>query len=94
MRFLALLPVLAVLPRAALAQTTTLNLSEDLVRLGIASTNIVPNQPTLDAGPLLTSGVSYATSHQIATVIADLGTYYFDSSEKSVGEFGLGQLAK
>src|SRR5215831_5796092 len=31
---------------------TTLNLSQDLVSLGIASTNMVPNQPSLDAGPL------------------------------------------
>src|SRR5258706_13695387 len=29
---------------------TTLNVSQDLVRLGIASSNIVPNQPSLDAG--------------------------------------------
>ena len=77
MRFLKSVPVLAVLQVAAFSQSTTLNLSQDLVRLGIASANMVPNQPTQDAGPLLTTGVSYATSHQIATVIADAGAYYF-----------------
>ena len=62
--------------RLACAQTT-LNMSEDLVGLGIASTNMVPNQPTLDAGPLLKLAVAYAQSHNISTVIADPGAYYF-----------------
>ncbi len=55
----------------------TLNLSQDLVPLGIASTNMVPNQPSQDAGPLLTNGVAYAKTHGIPTVVADPGTYYF-----------------
>ena len=50
----------------AAAQTTTLNLSQDLVALGIASTNMLPNQPALDAGPLLNKGVGYAMAHQIS----------------------------
>lgn len=56
---------------------TTLNLSQDLVPLGIAATNMAPNQPSLDAGPLLQSGVGYAVAHHIDRVIADSGTYYF-----------------
>lgn len=56
---------------------TTLNLSEDLVRLGIASSNMVPNQPSLDARPLLEQGVVYANNHSFSTVIADPGSYYF-----------------
>ena len=60
-----------------LPQTTTLNLSQDLVSLGIAATNMVPNQPTLDAGPLFVQGVAYAQSHGITLVVADPGTYYF-----------------
>ena len=55
-------------PRAA---ATTLNLSQDLVALGIAATNMVPNQPSLDAGPLLSSGVAYAVAHGIGRVIAN-----------------------
>jgi hypothetical protein len=75
---------------SALAQTTTLNLSRDLVNLGIASTNMVPNQPSLDAGPLLQSGVGYATSHQIGRVIADPGTYYFLSLQTENAHVQLG----
>src|ERR1043166_8071160 len=72
------LAVLCGVRSAALAQTT-LNVSEDLVRLGIASTNIVPNQPSLDAGPLFFRAVLYAKNNQIGRVIADRGAYYFQS---------------
>jgi len=65
------------LAQAAPAQATTLNLSQDLVTLGIAATNMVPNQPSLDAGPLFMQGVNYAKTHGITTVVADPGTYYF-----------------
>jgi uncharacterized protein (TIGR03437 family) len=56
---------------------TSLNLSEDLVQFGIASSNMVPNQPTRDAGPLLLAGVDYAQANNIPLVIADSGAYYF-----------------
>jgi hypothetical protein len=69
---------------------TTLNLSQDLVSLGIASTNMVPNQPSLDAGPLFVQGVAYAMSHQMDKVIADKGTYYFLSLQSSGGHVQLG----
>ncbi len=62
---------------SVLAQAPTLNLSADLVRLGIAAANLVPNQPGLDAGPLLESGVRYAVQNRFARVIADTGAYYF-----------------
>ena len=61
----------------AVSQTTTLNLSRDLVSLGIAANNMIPNQPSQDAGPLVRLGVAYAMTHQIGRVIADQGTYYF-----------------
>jgi hypothetical protein len=64
------------MPRPVLAQAT-LNLSQDLVRLGIAATNMTPNQPALDAGPLLFQGVQYANQQGIPLVIADPGVYYF-----------------
>jgi uncharacterized protein (TIGR03437 family) len=73
----------------ALAQST-LNLSEDLIRLGIAPSNMVPNQPTLDAGPLLLAGVNYAQANQIPTVIADKGAYYFSSLQQPSVHVGLG----
>lgn len=62
------------------AQATTLNLSRELAGLGIAGSNMVPNQPALDAGPLFMAGVNYAKNHGITTVIADPGTYYFLST--------------
>jgi hypothetical protein len=65
---------------AALAQST-LNMSQDLVKLGIASTNLVPNQPSLDAGPLFFRAVSYARVNPIDRVIADPGAYYFLSQQ-------------
>ena len=49
---------------AASAQNI-LNMSQDLVRLGIAATNMVPNEPALDAGPLFMQAVSYAKQHGI-----------------------------
>jgi hypothetical protein len=85
--FRQLLPLL-LLPlglQTALAQTAapTLNLSTDLVRLGIAANNMSPNQPALDSGPLLESGVKYAASHQLGLVIASQGAYYFLSGSQS-----------
>ncbi len=65
------------------AQSSTLNLSTDLVTLGIASANMVPNQPALDSGPLLESGVKYAASHKLASVVASTGAYYFLSGSTS-----------
>jgi hypothetical protein len=65
------------------AQTTTLNLSHDLVTDGIAASNMTPGQATLDSRPLLEAGMTYAASHGIKTVIADPGTYYFLSQRNS-----------
>jgi hypothetical protein len=65
------------------AGQTTLNMSEDLVGLGIATSNMVPNQPSLDAGPLFFRAVIYARNHQISRVVADTGAYYFLSLQDS-----------
>lgn len=73
-----------------LSQTTTLNLSHDLVSLGIAANNMIPNQPSQDAGPLVRLGVAYAMTHQIGRVIADQGTYYFLSLENPFAHVQLG----
>jgi hypothetical protein len=61
---------------AAAAQPTSLNLSRDLVALGIASRNAVPNTPTLDSRPLFQAGLDYAQSHHIPLVTVDTGAYY------------------
>src|SRR5688572_4204030 len=64
----------AVMPSRAAG---TLNLSRDLVALGIADQNLVPNQPSLDARPLFSAALSYATSHGISVMTVDPGNYYF-----------------
>src|SRR5712691_52110 len=46
----------------------TLNLSRDLVRLRIASSNMVPNQPDLDSGPLFSKAVAYASNQRFDRV--------------------------
>ena len=77
---------LAIALPALSAQTTTLNLSTDLITLGIATANLAPNQPTLDSGPLLEAAVKYASSHNYTQIVASPGSYYFLSgSQASAG---------
>ena len=77
MRYSPVLLCLGIVLGGVASAQTTLNLSEDLVRLGIASSNMTPNQPGLDSGPLLQQGVSYASKNKIPTVVANPGAYYF-----------------
>ena len=56
---------------------TTLNLSRDLVSLGIASQNMVPNTPGLDSQPLFTAALQYVQSNAVQLLTADPGAYYF-----------------
>jgi hypothetical protein len=62
-------------------QWSTLNLSHDLVRLGIASQNLVPGDPTLDARPLFQAALEYVAAHDTALVTLDHGSYYFLTSQ-------------
>jgi hypothetical protein len=60
------------------AQTgVVINLSHDLVRLGIASENLPPNSPTTDARPLFQAALAYAKSHSVRLITLDHGAYYF-----------------
>jgi hypothetical protein len=70
------------LPCLGFAQSS-LNVSHDLVPLGIAASNMVSNQPALDSGPLLFQAVEYAQQHHIPLVIADPGVYYFLSLQNA-----------
>jgi len=54
-----------------------INLSHDLVRLGIASSNLRPNSPTTDARPLFQAALLYAQSHSVHLITVDHGAYYF-----------------
>src|SRR5215469_3815413 len=85
---------LTLLTAGFVAGQTTINLSEDLVRLGVASINMLPNQPNQDAGPLLVQATSYAQQNGIQRIIADPGAYYFLTlMQQSGGHVQLGPLS-
>ena len=56
-----------------LLSSQTLNMSRDLVAKGIASANMTPDSPSLDARPLFEAATTYASRNGIQTVIADPG---------------------
>ena len=56
---------------------STLNLSRDLVRLGITSQNLIPDNPNLDARPLFQAALQYAGKHSTTLITLDHGAYYF-----------------
>jgi hypothetical protein len=62
---------------------STLNLSRDLVRLGIAPRNLTPNDSNLDARPLFQAGLAYAGKHPISLITLDQGAYYFLTPENA-----------
>ena len=70
-------------PRAAATaapeetQPQVINLSRDLVRLGIATHNLPADSPSTDARPLFEAALNYAQSHPIRRVTVDRGAYYF-----------------
>ena len=59
--------VLCLEPRAQ-AQFDELNLSTDLVRLGIASHNMVPDRRELDSGPAFNAALDYVKRHGVRRV--------------------------
>jgi hypothetical protein len=52
--------VAALLLNSAQGGAQTVNMSRDLVSLGIAATNLVPNDRTVDARPLFQRATEYA----------------------------------
>jgi hypothetical protein len=75
------------------AQGTKLNLSRDLVALGIASQNLAPNQPMLDARPLFDAAIGYIRSHSISALTLDKGDYYFLTSDDPTAYLNIVQLS-
>jgi hypothetical protein len=53
-----------------------LNMSHDLVPLGIAGQNLTPNSPSLDARPLFQAALQYIQTHSVQTLTLDKGAYY------------------
>ena len=67
------------------AQAGAINMSHDLVRLGIASQNLAPNSPSLDARPLFQATLQYVQSHSTITLVTlDRGAYYFHTPQKHI----------
>jgi hypothetical protein len=54
-----------------------INLSHDLIPLRIASQNLTPDNPNLDARPLFQAALDYAKKNKIHLITADQGAYYF-----------------
>ena len=69
--------VFLLLLAACISPAQALNLSHDLVPNGIASSNMSPNQPSLDSRPLLEAAITYAQKNNVTTLTADPGAYYF-----------------
>jgi len=59
----------------------TINLSHDLIRLGIATQNLPPDSPSIDARPLFQAALRYAKSHPTQMLTVDHGAYYFLTPE-------------
>ena len=86
---IALLTVFVAMSQS-IVSAQALNLSHDLVALGIAGQNLTPNNPALDAGPLIFAGVQYAYFNAIPLVTADKGSYYLltDQQQNATLIFG------
>lgn len=76
----------------AFAQTT-LNASEDLVRLGIASRTSFPMKRARIPARRCSMAVLYAKNHQFSRVIANPGAYYFRTLQYSGAHAGWDSLS-
>jgi hypothetical protein len=65
------------------AAAQVINMSHDLVTLGIASQNLTPNDPSLDSRPLIQAAINYAQTHTVQTLTVDQGAYYLLSETQS-----------
>ena len=68
--------VIAGMLLAVAASAQELNLSRDLLRLGI-SADMEPNRPDVDSRPLLQAAIDYVRRQSISRVTLDPGDYYF-----------------
>jgi hypothetical protein len=70
-----------------------LNMSHDLVSLGIASQNLMPNNPSLDSTPLFQAALNYVQNHPVQTLTLDTGAYYLLSYDPGIGVLFLNSLS-
>ncbi|WP_413666318.1 hypothetical protein ACEN9X_17365 [Mucilaginibacter sp. Mucisp86] len=64
-------------------QKTVLDVSKDLISLGIAKANMLPGDKSLNSAPLLEAAVTYAANNNIPIVNIPKGSYYFDARGKA-----------
>jgi hypothetical protein len=69
--------------------SSSINLSRDLVSLGIAGQNLSPNDPSLDARPLFEAALKYVRGHRVRTLTLDRGAYYFLTAQSSTAYIGI-----
>lgn len=72
---------------------TSLNLSRDLVRLGIAAQNLPANDPSFDARPVFQAALTYVQSHHTPLLTVDRGNYYFLTPQSPVTYLNLPKLS-
>lgn len=72
-----LIPAIVFVSWAVPSAAQDLNLSQDLVRLGVAAANIEPDRSDLDARPLFQAAIDYVRQRRITRVTLDPGNYYF-----------------
>jgi hypothetical protein len=60
---------------------------------GIASSNVHPDSPTIDARPLFQAALEYAQSHLIHFITVDRGAYYFLTAQDSQSYLRLAGLS-
>ena len=76
------------------AHAKTINMSHDLVRLGIASQNLEPNSPTVDAGPAFQATLEYVKRNgPVNLVTLDTGAYYFLTPRNPNAYLSLAELS-
>lgn len=71
----------------------SVNLSRDLVRLGIASKNLPVDDPSFDARPLFEAAVQYVGTHHVERLTVDRGAYYFLTPQDSLTYFRFPSLS-
>lgn len=70
-----------------------LNMSHDLVPLGIAAHNLLPNAPSQDARPLIQAAVQYVQNHPVQVLTLDKGNYYLLTAQQSSATLVFGRLS-
>lgn len=65
------------------APIDSIDVSKDLIALGIADQNLPAGNRNMDAGPLVEAAMKYANSHHIPKVTIPSGDYFFHSSRNT-----------